>query len=234
MPSDARAVREAWCARVTGRRVVPRGHLAQIGGASGIAGVAVLLAIMILLTIVEWDYLADVGWSPIRRTPTEWPSLLALGPNGWLMGSAFVIGGMGSVALAIAIFVTASRPLEWLLAAATAVGGVGLFGVAFPADHPEAVEPSWHGQLHNGLYWLIPISILTTQALGCLLDPRPSRWRRSRASARALLPITVIALGLTNLNAIAQGARYFVFGSAMVMTVTLSLAVRDAARAQTP
>lgn len=194
------------------------------GAVSGVIAPALLLLVLIGVTLGELSFLRDVGWSAVRRTEVEWPSLLALGRLGWLVVSAFVVCGLLGIlfaaALARSVPTTAARVGARLLGLVS----IALAAVAFKADRP-GTPTSWHGLIHNGVYPVIPAaSVAAAALLGYGLWNAP-RWRAQALAALATLVVVVVALALTNVAAIAQLARYFLFAALLIWLEMLAVAV---------
>lgn len=143
----------------------------------GIIGPPVFGATLIILTVVEYDFMRSLGWRPFRVV--DWPSGLALGPHGIWMTVMFVISG-----LLMAIF---SLGLRTVLGKGNAprIGTLGLLlaggamaGLAFPTDPTFRSYPkTWHGLLHDLFFVLLGLALLTSMlALGRAFQTDP-RWR---------------------------------------------------------
>lgn len=195
----------------------------RVSGLAGIGGAGLLIVVMVGLTFREHTFLATRNWSPIARSKTEWPSILAVGPQGWLMSTAFVLTSVCTVLLACGF--TATRRERWL-GALLAVVAIGLLGVAFPADDPDVTGGSWHAAIHNGLYPLIPIATVAAAITVAVSRPGTTTTFTSWfvRGSRVLGPMMLVSFGATNVDAIAQLARYFAFGATLAWAM---LAGRD-------
>jgi hypothetical protein len=204
-----------------------------VGALAGVIAPALLVLVLAVVTLVELSFLHRLGWSAVRRTRVEWPSLLALGGVGWLVVVAFVVCGVLGIVFALALArsmpTTSAHLGAWLLALVSAALAV----VAFKADKPGA-QTSWHGRIHNDAYPVIPLASVGAAALLAYGLWRSPRWRIHALAALATLSVVVVALALTNITAIAQLARYFLFGSLLVWLETLAIALLRVARAREP
>src|SRR5918999_206890 len=61
------------------------------GALAGIIGPAVFALVVVVLTLVQYDFMVGLGWHPVRGSDVPWPSGLALGPLGWLQVANFVL-----------------------------------------------------------------------------------------------------------------------------------------------
>ncbi|WP_182378688.1 DUF998 domain-containing protein [Nocardioides sp. WS12] len=171
---------------------------------------ALLPGVMAGLTLRQRDFLDRVGWSPVGRTDTQWPSLLALGPDGWVLSAAFACSAVAIGAQAAAVFQASGdrrgRGVGMLIGA----GAVGLAAVAFPADLPGTANGSWHAAIHNGFYPLIPLCTTAAAALhgyGRPAGAAPSAIRVSQVMA----PLMLVSFAGTAVDEVAQLSRYFAF-----------------------
>ena len=194
----------------------------RLAGRGGVAAVVALPIVMFLLTLVEADFLRSQGWSPVGRTETQWPSLLALGPGGWLMSAAFAVSAIATFGVAHALWSVATDRRGRILAALVALGSVGLAGVTFPADPPGG-EATWHAAIHNGLYPLIPLTTIVAAVL-CAVAPPAGRWLNATfvRVSRLLAPLMVVFILATSIDPVAQLARYFAFASFLTWLGLLS------------
>jgi Protein of unknown function (DUF998) len=187
--------------------------LAVLGGWAGLAAPALLALVFAALTLVERHYLSGIGWSPLRRTAVQWPSVLALGPYGWVETVALVACGLLGLCFAAALY--AEMPTRVSRAGAVFIGVIAVAVVltAFRADPPGAgTAASWHDRVHNGVYPLIPLG--SVAAAVCLAAGLRGdrRWRAAATLSLLAVCSFIVALGLSYVDEIAQLARYFFFG----------------------
>ncbi len=69
-----------------------------------------------ILTFLEYDFMAGIGWDPVQGSDVPWPSGLALGPYGCLQVANFDHVGVCLIALAFGLHrgVRAARPYRSL------------------------------------------------------------------------------------------------------------------------
>ena len=187
---------------------------------------------IITLTIMNAGFLRSSGWSPVHRTKVEWPSLLTLGPHGWVLVVAFVVCGLLGMGLAAAMYVIVPTQLARIGAGCLGMMALALCLVAFRPDKPEdRSSPSWHDQLHNDVYWLIPAFSVAAGVLLCIGLWKSRGWHLGALASLGLLVVIVPALALTFVEAIAQAARYFLFGPLLLWVEVMALlTVRDVTR----
>lgn len=202
----------------------------RVGAGVGVVGVAALVVTILGLTIRQDAYLDAVGWSPVHRTPTGWPSILAVGPSGWLMSLGFAVAAAALLVLTVVIASTGRSRTRAAVAGGLALVVIGLVGVAFPADSPTSTSESWHATVHNTLYPLVPLgTIVVAAALSWPWSADAAPLVPTRR-ARLLLVVLVVSFGLTNLDRIAQLARYVAFGAALVLVLMLSAGLWNESR----
>jgi hypothetical protein len=171
------------------------------------------LAMLVLAALIFWqlDFLEEEGWSPVRRTPVLWPSLLALGPQGYVATVAFILLGAAVLALALPLLRSPTPTDRW---AGTFLGVVstGLVLAAVPTDLPGSGGYSWHAAVHDVASPLIPLGAIAA-AVALAAAPLPSV---ARSASRLLLPIMALSYAATVLDPIAQLVRYLAFFSMLV------------------
>jgi hypothetical protein len=128
--------------------------LTKTASLAGIIGPSVFACVLLLLTVLEYDFMRGLGWSPLGLTTTDWPSCLALGRYGYVMTGAFLVNGILVVLFAIGLSkalpqTTASRVAIVLLILA----GTAMAGLTFVADPTsQSASPTWHGRIHDGCF----------------------------------------------------------------------------------
>jgi Protein of unknown function (DUF998) len=129
---------------------------------AGMIGPAMFALIIVVLTLVQYDFMVELGWHPIRSSDVPWPSGLALGPLGWLQVANFVLFGFMLIALAVGLHRGVARggrgssvgPALLLLA------GVAMVLAGFKTDPDLSGGPqTWHGLIHGLAYFLFVFSL---------------------------------------------------------------------------
>lgn len=145
----------------------------------GILGPIWFAGVVTTLTILQYDFMRNLGWDPIYAPTFDWPSGLSLGPYGLWMTLTFIISGllMATFALALRTVLddgTAPRigTLSLLLS------GCALMGLAFTTDPTLRTTPAtWHGRLHDLSFVLLGVFMLVSMlGLGRAFQNAP-RWR---------------------------------------------------------
>jgi Protein of unknown function (DUF998) len=196
----------------------------RFGALAGVVVSPLVALALVVLTLAERRFLETSGWSPVHRTPVEWPSLLALGPYGSAVTATFVVGGGLVVVFAATLREAAESAGERLAAWVFVVAGVSLALEGFPADRPGATHESWHAQLHNLVYPLIPLSLVAASLALAFVD-RERTLRSLAAVSVVAAPVFSLAIVATLFAPVAQLGRYFLFGAALVWLEAIALAL---------
>ena len=75
--------------KVTRRRAA----MIRTAAIAGMAGPVLFVGVLVVLTVVQYDFMLRIGWQPLEDPAGAWPSGLALGPYGWVQISNFCGGG---------------------------------------------------------------------------------------------------------------------------------------------
>lgn len=191
---------------------------------AGVLAPSAFVATLVPLTLASRGFLDEVGWSAVEHRDVMWPSILAVGPHGWVMAILFPACGAATVALAAAL-----RPLlpTRTARAATpllALVGVALALLAFETDVGEDVDPTWHGVIHDVAYPPIPLASIAAAALLAVGLRRSAPWRGLARLSVVAVPLFSTAFALTAAEPIAQVARYALFGGLIAWFQVVALA----------
>ncbi|WP_425440113.1 DUF998 domain-containing protein [Propionicimonas paludicola] len=186
------------------------------------------------LSLMTWrqrEFLSGLGWSPTHRNPIQWPSILLLGPDGWIVGLTFVTCGL--LVILFSAFVFRSDRGRLIRAASIMLGatGVVLTLLAIPPVPRAAVQ--W-ASLHDLIYPLLPLAWIASAVLLSLGIGSNETWRTVRNVSVALLVMFLFSLLLTGVPQIAQLARNFAFGAQLAWLSLLSIAFAARASSDTP
>ncbi len=196
--------------------------------ALALAGVLapILFAVVVLvLSVVEYDFARDLGWHPVRRTAAGWPSLLALGDVGWLLTATLACCGVLGVAFAVGLYgCTKGSGWSGVGAATLAVLAVAVGLEAFTTDPPGSLaRTTWHGEIHAHAYPVVVVAALAAPvflAVGLARDPR---WRRYAAYSLAAACVLLTTLVLQVERSYAQLLEYPFFATLVLWLELLAL-----------
>jgi hypothetical protein len=126
-------------------------------------GPATFTLVVVLLTFVQYDFMAGLGWHPVRSSDVPWPSGLALGPLGWLQVANFVLFGLTLIAFAVGLHGGLARGGRGsrIGPALLVLAGVAMVLAGFETDPDLSEGPqTWHGMIHELAYFLFVFSLL--------------------------------------------------------------------------
>jgi hypothetical membrane protein len=122
----------------------------------------IIFAIMlIILTIIQYDFMRGLGWHPITAPTFDWPSGLALGPYGIVMTATFIISGLLIAILALRLKADLNPAQTSQLGSALLVlSGLFLASLALTTDPTIRATPAtWHGRLHDLSFVLLGLTL---------------------------------------------------------------------------
>jgi hypothetical protein len=168
---------------------------------AGVVAPPLFAAIVLLLTVLAWDELHDLGWSAglFDDPDAAWPSVAMLADRGILQSLNYAVLGLATMGLAVAL-----RRLGARLVESTLVGLLGLgFAIsAFRIDRGSTTgggPETWNGTLHA-----LGLTIVVLAALGAMVAF--AALRRDRLSIAALVAalacIAVAVAGSSNVFAV--------------------------------
>jgi hypothetical protein len=135
-------------------------------------------AIVLVLTVLEYDTLTGFGWTPGGSYGVNYPSSLALGHFGWAQMANFALLGLSLIGLAIALYrsVRPGRPAK-VAPVLMGIAGFGFLLSVFPTDTgPPNAAATWHGEIH-GIGFIVALLPLMLSMFFFALSARgDSRW----------------------------------------------------------
>lgn len=146
---------------------------------AGMIGPIMFGLLVVILTLLQYDFLLDLGWHPIQSSDVPWPSALALGPYGWLQVANFVLFGLSLVVFAVGLH----REIvggKWAKVGPTLLiaAGMGLVLCGFKTDPHLANGPqTLSGWIHALAFFLLVGSIIPSFFVMWRRLQRDSRWR---------------------------------------------------------
>jgi len=146
---------------------------------AGTVGPVLFGAVLIILTLIEYDFMRSLGWEPLGLSNTDWPSGLALGPHGYIMTAAFLMNGLFVAFFALWLlralpFTRTSRAAAVLLLLA----GVAMMGLASTTDPTIRTTPATlHGRIHDGCFVTLGTTLFPSMLLFGWTFRRIPAWR---------------------------------------------------------
>lgn len=163
----------------------------------GSIGPALFVAIVIIVTALEWDFLHRMGWGLLRGTrPVVYPSATAMGPYGWLQTLNFLQAGLAVIATTIGIWKIV-RPRPRIGAALLFLVGVAVTMSTFTTDGtnqpPFSPGTTWHGSIHALAFVLLLFSSLLGSLVLAFQLRSNAEWR---GVGLASLAVPIVTIGL--------------------------------------
>ena len=138
---------------------------------AGMVGPAIFGTVLAALTVLQRDFMLEIGWEPLKDPSGAWPSGLSLGPHGWVQDLNFALSGSLLAVFAVGLdrgIRTGSRAGPALLC----VAGVAMALLAFETDPIDRTGPRTpHGAVHDAAFVLFVLALLPALFL---------LWRRTR------------------------------------------------------
>jgi hypothetical protein len=135
-------------------------------------------AIVLVLTVLEYDTLTGFGWTPGGAYGVNYPSSLALGQFGWAQMANFALLGISLIGLAVALYrsVRPGRPAK-VAPVLTGIAGFGFLLSVFPTDTgPPNAPATWHGEIHAIGFIVAFLPLVLSMFFLALSARGDSRW----------------------------------------------------------
>ena len=129
------------------------------GAIAGMVGPMLFASVVVLLTMVQYDFMIQTGWRPVADPAGAWPSGLALGPYGWAQSLNFAVSGLALIFFALGL----RRGIAGGSKAGSALLLVSAFAMtllAFETDPITRTGPrTLHGWVHDLAFILFVVSL---------------------------------------------------------------------------
>ena len=197
----------------------------RLGLAGGLMAPPLFVSATVAVTLLDKPFVDESGWSAVHRSEVGWPSVVMLGPNGWLVIVALVACGALVIGFASALWqALGEAPPMRVAAGFLGAAGLALCLVAFRQDPLGYEGPaSWHDRIHNAAYPAIPIGVTLAAGLTWLGARRRPRWRPMPRFSLVTVAVAGPSFVLTGVDSIAQLARYPLFGSLLLWMEALAV-----------
>ncbi len=153
--------------------------LIRVAALAGMIGPILLGGVIVVLTVLEYDFLLSLRWHPLYATTIDWPSGLALGPYGWSMVSAFILSGLLLACFAVGLHwqLTNADKLSWA-PRLLFVAAVAMMLLGFKTDPTYRTTPhTVHGLIHDAAFVLLGLTLLPALFLLALRFQRDPVWQ---------------------------------------------------------
>ncbi len=182
----------------------------KLAGAVGMISPLLYAASVTGLTLAQYDFMRSLGWDPLYAPTFDWPSGLALGPDGWFMTLTFMICGAGMAAFAAGVYSSLQTQRGKTGAGLLMAAGIAIMGLAFTTDPTLRSTPAtWHGRLHDLSFVLLGLSLLPAMIVLGFAFQKQNHWKAfsgyTWATAALALPTFVL-----------KGMAFYIFLLAML------------------
>jgi hypothetical protein len=180
--------------------------MVRVGAFAGTVGPVLFGVVLVVLTVVQYDFMIGIGWRPLQDPAGAWPSGLALGPYGWVQVLNFVVSGLLLILLALGLHcATTSGHGSRVGPALLFVAGAAMALMGFNTDPISREGPrTLHGLVHDLAFALFVLALLPS----FFFLWRGLRGEASRRGhARYTLATAVVAALLISL----PGVAYYLF-----------------------
>lgn len=164
-------------------------RLLHFAALAGIVGPFLFGTMLVILTVLEYDFMRSLRWDPLLAATTDWPSGLSLGPDGGWMVATFILGGLLLVLFALGLrqLFPASLGPAFLF-----IAGIGLMTLSSLTDPTyTSAPPTLHGQIHDAAYVLLGLGLLPGLFILAIEFGRRPEWRRPARLTWLVLALTV-------------------------------------------
>ncbi len=166
---------------------------------------------LLLLTIIDRNFLRGLGWDPLRAPTFGWPSGLSLGPHGWIMIAAFLVNG--ALMMVFALGLGQSLPRASTSRVATILmmlAGLAMMGLTFLTDPMIRDYPAtWHGRLHDLSFVVLGLTLFPSMILFGWEFRESERWRDLSLYTWFTVALAIPAFAL-------KGIMFYVFLAAVL------------------
>lgn len=171
---------------------------------AGMVGPVLFAGGLATLTTLEYGFLLEIGWEPLKDPSGAWPSGLSLGPYGWIQDLNFALSGVLLAIFAVGLH----RGIRGGSKAGPAllfIAGLAMALLAFETDPIERAGPrTLHGWIHDASFVLFVLALVSALFLLWRLMREDRLWR---GYARYTLVTAVLAVILLFLS----GVAYYLF-----------------------
>ncbi len=179
--------------------------MVKVGALAGMAGPILFGTILVVLTVVQYDFMVEIGWQHLGDPAGAWPSGLALGPYGWIQVLNFVVSGLLLMLLAVGLHTGVDGRGARVGPVLLLIAGAAMALMGFETDPIFREGPrTLHGCIHDSAFALFVLALLPSLFFLWRRFRKDAPWRNH---ARYTLVTGVIAALLISL----PGVTYYLF-----------------------
>jgi hypothetical protein len=135
--------------------------MVKVGAFAGMAGPILFGTILVVLTVVQYDFMVEIGWQPLGDPAGAWPSGLALGPYGWMQVLNFVVPGLLLMLLAVGLHIGVDGRGSRVGPGLLLMAGAAMALMGFETDPIFREGPrTLHGWIHDLAFALFVLALL--------------------------------------------------------------------------
>jgi len=134
----------------------------MLAALAGIVGPVLFGSVLLVLSVLEHDFMLGIGWRPVANPAGAWPSGLALGPYGSVQVATFVVSGILLAFFALGLRLAAPKERGSPLGPALLfLAGTAMALMGFETDPIQRIGPrSLHGLIHDAAFVVFVIAFL--------------------------------------------------------------------------
>ena len=171
---------------------------------AGMVGPVLFASGLAMLTTLQYDYMLEIGWEPLKDPSGAWPSGLSLGPYGWMQDLNFALSGVLLAIFAVGLH-RGIRGDSKAGPALLVVAGLAIALLAFETDPIQGTGPrTLHGGIHDVAFVLFVLALVSALFLLWRRMREDRLWRRH---ARYTLVTAILATALL----LSPGVAYYLF-----------------------
>jgi hypothetical protein len=192
-----------------------KSRLVQLAALAGMIGPILFAIVVTGLTIAQADFMRTLGWNPLGPV-IDWPSGLAMGPNGWLMTVTFFLCGSMMAFFAYGLKLSLKEKFATIL---LMLAGFAMMGLVFTSDPTIGrTEYTWHGFLHDAFFVVLGVTLMPGMLLLGHVFQRHQPWKNLALYTWATLALVIPTFWL-------KGVAFYGFFLA-ILTWTVVIASR--------
>jgi Protein of unknown function (DUF998) len=127
---------------------------------AGMVGPLLFATALLALSVIQYDFMVEIGWQPLEDPEGAWPSGLALGPYGWVQILNFVLSGILLMLFAAGLHLGTKRG-SWIGPALLFTAGAAMALMGFETDPIRRTGPrTLPGLIHDLAFVLFVLALL--------------------------------------------------------------------------
>ena len=144
---------------------------------SGLVGPVLFCAVLVALTVLQYDFMLGIEWRPLCDPAGAWPSGLALGPYGWAQDANFALSGTLLAVFALGLRQGTGERSR----AGTALLFVARMAMALTAFETDPIERTGprtlHGWIHDAAFVVFVFAVVLALFAVWRTMSRDPLWR---------------------------------------------------------